>query len=346
MLHVAPMAAVTDRHFRMLIRCVSPLPTLWSEMTWDTVAIETVDAEALMGFSAAERPVVLQLGGSQPERLARAAALAVSRGYQHINLNCGCPAGTNEWRACYGARLMLDPRLVATPSRWARRRRPSVKCRLGVDGRDSYDGLVEFVRLVSGEGGVRVFIVHARVALLTLNAAANRTVPPLDHERVLRLAAAFPHLTFIINGGVTSLEQAAALIARGVRGAMIGRQSVTEPYLFARSAVLSGGGGAARSRREALDLYLTYASEAQAANWGGGHPVTLARALLAPISGLFHATESGSRWRRAVRAAMQERGRLRDCPIADSGGRAARRPPCGGTAALAARRTVARRGRK
>jgi tRNA-dihydrouridine synthase A len=183
-LHVAPMAAVTDRHFRMLIRSLSPLPTLWTEMTWDTAIVDKADTDAFMGFSDAEQPVVLQLGGSEPQSLARAAALGVARGYRHINLNCGCPAGTNEWRSCYGARLMLEPARVAACCAAMRTAvgddvTLSVKCRLGVDGRESYDDLLSFVRTVSTEGGVRVFIVHARVAMLSLNATANRTFPPL-----------------------------------------------------------------------------------------------------------------------------------------------------------------------
>ena len=290
-LHVAPMAAVTDRHFRMFIRSLSPLPTLWTEMTWDHAIVERENTEEFMGFSDAEQPVVLQLGGSEPTSLAKAAALGVARGYRHINLNCGCPAGTDGTRrSCYGARLMLDPARVAACCKAMREAVSddsvvvSVKCRLGVDGRETYEDLVSFVRTVSVDGGVSTFIVHARVAMLGLNAAANRTVPPLSYESVYRLAAEFPHLTIILNGGVQSIEQAAALIARGVHGVMIGRRAVADPFLFASAGALCGSGGAASSRREALETYLAYTVVAQAANWGGGHAATLARALLALVA--------------------------------------------------------------
>ena len=184
-LHVAPMAAVTDRHFRMLVRCISPLPVVWTEMIWDRAVVDAAEKgrlEAVLGFSAAEHPVVLQLGGGDPALLARAAALGGARGYDAVNLNCGCPAGGERSggsaRAHYGARLMLDPARVAACCAAMRAAagegaRVSVKCRLGVDGRGSYDELASFVRTVASDGGVRDFYVHARHAMLDLDASDN-----------------------------------------------------------------------------------------------------------------------------------------------------------------------------
>ena len=314
------MAAVTDRHFRMLIRSISPLPVLWTEMTWDRAIVEAAKAsddalERLIGFSDEEHPLVLQLGGCSPELLAEAAAIGQRRGYDAINLNCGCPAGNRgSVQSCYGVRLMLDADLVASCCAAMRTavgdRIPiTVKHRLGVDDMSSYESLCEFVRVVAHKGGVQDFIVHARHARLDLNASDNRNVPPLLHSWVSRLRADFPSLRFSINGGIGSVDEAAKLLLDGAHGVMIGRRASSEPYMFARAVARDGD--IPRSRREAIEAYLAYASCAQAANWGGGHPETLARALLAPLSGMFHNTACGPRWRRALTAAVKERAELR-----------------------------------
>lgn len=187
-LSVAPMIDVTTRHFRMLIRAISPLPTLWTEMTWDRAVLYNAprepeyalnkntlpdgsrqSLEAIIGFDEAEHPIVFQLGGSQPALLRRAAVHAMERGYDEINLNCGCPAQKRgKSRNNYGARLMLEPATVAACCEAIREatggRLPvTVKCRLGVDDRDSYEELSEFVEVVAA-AGVKHFIVHARKA--------------------------------------------------------------------------------------------------------------------------------------------------------------------------------------
>ena len=347
--HLAPMAAVTDRHFRMLIRSVSRSVILWSEMTWDRAIVEAAATspaalEALIGFSEAEHPVVLQLGGCEPELLARAAAIGVARGYDEINLNCGCPAGTRgAMQACYGARLMLEPARVAACCAAMREavggRVPiTVKCRLGVDGRGTFDDLVEFVTVVAREGGVRTFVLHARHAMLGLNAAQNRAVPPLRYEWLPRLVRELPPelpLSIVLNGGVASGVHAAQLLSQAaatatatatdatagagagglmggsatITGVMIGRRAIAEPYVFAS---LQPAGQRPPSRREVLHAYLEYASTAQRANWGGTlYPETLARALLSPLGGLLHDTPYAGRWRRALTRAVQERELLR-----------------------------------
>ena len=167
-LHAAPLAGISDRHYRFFLRCISPRVVVWSEMTWDCTILEAEKAgtlEAVVGFSEAEHPVVLQLAGSEPATLARAAKLGVDRGYDEVNLNCGCPAGQGgEVRACYGARLMLEPtRVAACCSAIRAAIGPSipisVKCRLGVDGRDTYANLVEFVSTVAQSGAASHFVV-------------------------------------------------------------------------------------------------------------------------------------------------------------------------------------------
>ena len=311
-LHVAPMHEVTDRHFRMLIRCICPSypVVLWSEMTWPSQITResATEVEHAIGYSVEEHPVVLQLGGGDPAALARAAAAGAAMGYDEINLNCGCPAGSRgEAQEHYGARLMAEPERVGEcccamhhALNQASCDAPvTVKCRLGVDGRESYEELHEFVAHVSTVAGVKHFIVHARHAMLGLNAAKNRSIPPLRHDWVLRLVEDFPSLRFTINGGITTLEQAVEWLRRGVHGVMIGRQAAAEPYLFARAGLVLGG-EPGRSRREALEAYLTYAERAQQERLGGGHPGTLARALLAPLGGLFFGTHKAAKWRAAL----------------------------------------------
>ena len=186
--------------------------------------------------------MVLQLGGSDPQMLAKAAKLVAARGYDEINLNCGCPAGTGgEVRSCYGARLMLDPaRVAACCSAIRTAVGPSVpvtvKCRLGVDGRETYDDLIEFIRTVSVHGGIEHFVVHARHAMLSLNASRNRTVPPLRYDWVSQLQADFPHLRFTINGGLLDESHACEMLRdRQLGGAMLGRRAKEDPFLFARA---------------------------------------------------------------------------------------------------------------
>lgn len=369
---VAPMIEVTDRHFRMLMRIISPgaCPQLWSEMTWDRAILYNAPSEPeyagnpdsgglepIIGFSPGERPLVLQLGGADPEPLARSARLAEAAGYDEINLNCGCPAQTKgRSRNCFGARLMFEPQRVAdccAAILGVVRLPVSVKIRLGVNECDSYAQLTAFVRLVAG-AGVRHFIVHARKAILGLDPTKNRSVPPLRHEWVFALLDDFPHLRFHINGGVASLQQAAALLRAGVHGVMIGRRASADPYMFAltREAVAyafaargeesqpkqnaargvdgtsrgacdwdtrpcaSCGAGPPPTRREVLTAYAAYCSRAQAANWEKNRPERIARGLLAPVLNLFHNTPASRVWKHAIMDASADAGRLHADPVA------------------------------
>jgi tRNA-dihydrouridine synthase A len=328
-LHVAPMAAVTDRHFRMFARCISSLPVLWTEMTWDRSLLDagaesSAALEAIAGFSKAEHPIVLQLGGCEPELLARATTLGARRGYDAINLNCGCPAGSRGTRQhCYGARLMLEPdrvaaccsaMIAAATKALAPAEMPSdfisVKCRLGVTGREDYEQLTEFISTVA-KAGVIYFVVHARKAVLDLNAAANRTVPPLAYDWVFQLINDFPFLRFSINGGVKSSEEVANLVHRGAHGVMVGRGVTGDPFTLLSLCGIAFGGEQPRSRLEVIEDYLEYVTKAQAANWGLGHPETAARKLLAPLVNVFHNTPHATRWRRALSAATADRAALR-----------------------------------
>jgi tRNA-dihydrouridine synthase A len=349
------MIDVTDRHFRMLIRCISPLPIVYTEMTWDRAilynapgepehdkhqnAADHRSLEALLGFSEAEHPIVLQLGGSDPESLARAARIGAIRGYDEINLNCGCPAQTKgRSKNIFGARLMKEPERVAAccaamAEAVARAAAAgelgssppppiTVKCRLGVDNVDSYEELVGFIRTVSSSG-VAHFIVHARKALLNITTMQNRSVPPLRRDWVSQLMADFPHLTFTLNGGVGGnqrigcLEEAHGLLnADRFHGVMIGRKANTDPYLFARCGLLYNG-EAGPSRREVLESYLAYAAGAQRSNFhewdlAGPRMEQNTRELLTPLTGLFHNTSAGPKWRQALTNVMKNKPLLRE----------------------------------
>ncbi len=156
-----------------------------------------------------EHPLVVQFRGSEPERLAKCAAIAASMGYDEVNINCGCPAVSSKTQEPFGAALLKEPALVlsvVSAMVKACSVPVTVKCRIGVDDCESYEELKGFIKTVSS-GGVRHFIVHARKAILKgLNVIENRTIPPLKYEVVYKLAKDFPHLFFSINGGLKTIE--------------------------------------------------------------------------------------------------------------------------------------------
>ena len=231
---VAPMMDYTDRHCRYLLRLVSPGALLYTEMV-TAQALAHCDPEHLLGFDAAEQPVALQLGGSDPVLLARAARMGEERGYVEINLNVGCPSERVQV-GNFGACLMAEPQLVADCVRAMREavRLPvTVKCRIGIDELDDYGFFHHFVSIVR-EAGVSVFIVHARKAYLQgLSPKENREIPPLRYEVPWRLKQEHPELTVILNGGLKTVGQVREWLPR-FDGVMLGRQAYSEPYLIAQ----------------------------------------------------------------------------------------------------------------
>ncbi|KAL6764649.1 dihydrouridine synthase-domain-containing protein [Haematococcus lacustris] len=200
-LSVAPMMDWTDVHYRQLARLLSRHTWLWTEMVVDKTLMYTKQLDRFLWFPPEQRPLVCQLGGSDPATLAAATALAVQYGYDEINLNCGCPSDRVAGAGCFGAALMLQPHLVAdcmaAMAAAAQGTPVSVKCRLGVDQVDSYAAVHEFVRVVSSTAPVTHFIIHARKCFLKgLNPHQNRTVPPLRYSWVYGLKRDFPHLRF------------------------------------------------------------------------------------------------------------------------------------------------------
>jgi tRNA-dihydrouridine synthase A len=231
---VAPMMDYTDRHCRYLLRLVSPGALLYTEMV-TAQALAHCEPEHLLGFDAAEQPVALQLGGSDPVLLARAARMGEERGYVEINLNVGCPSERVQV-GNFGACLMAEPQLVADCVRAMREavRLPvTVKCRIGIDELDDYGFFLHFVSVVR-EAGVSVFIVHARKAYLQgLSPKENREIPPLRYEVPWRLKQEHPDLTVILNGGLKTVGQVREWLPR-FDGVMLGRQAYSEPYLLAQ----------------------------------------------------------------------------------------------------------------
>ena len=233
---VAPMMEWTDRHCRYFLRQVAPDACLFTEMVTAEALIHG-DLDRLLSHDAAESPLVLQLGGSQPDRLARAVTRAAPWGFAEINLNVGCPSDRVQ-SGKFGACLMAEPEVVAACclAMMAETDLPvTVKCRIGIDDMDVETGLDRFVDTVAG-AGVSVFYIHARKAWLNgLSPKENRTIPPLDYERVRRLAERRGDLTVILNGGLEKADQAVAEM-RGCDGVMIGRAAYRTPYVLAEAA--------------------------------------------------------------------------------------------------------------
>jgi tRNA-dihydrouridine synthase A len=232
-LSVAPMMDRTDRHCRYFLRQISKRTLLYTEMV-TSAAILHGDREKLLGFDRAEQPISLQVGGDNPQDLAKCAQIAEDFGYDEINLNVGCPSSRVQ-NGNFGACLMLQPERVAeciAAMDSATRIPVTIKHRIGVDDVDRYEDLVKFVSIVAQTGCAR-FSVHARKAWLQgLSPRENREVPPLRYGDVHQLKRDFPHLSIEINGGFTNLEQVKEQL-QSVDAVMIGRAIYDRPYLLA-----------------------------------------------------------------------------------------------------------------
>lgn len=295
-LSVAPMMDWTDRHCRFFHRAMSRHTLLYTEML-TAPALVRGDAERLLRFDRAEHPVALQIGGSDPVELAQAAKLGADAGYIEINLNVGCPSDRVQ-SGCFGAVLMERPALVADCVRAmieAVDVEVTVKCRIGVDDQDPDTVLPDFIDQMR-MAGVRRMAIHARKAWLQgLSPKENRDIPPLDYALVHRMKAAFPDLHLSINGGITSLDQAAEHLADGMDGVMIGRAAYHAPadILLAADRVIYGDNTPPASAHDAARAMLPYV-EAHLSEGGRVHDVT--RHML----GLFAGRPGARAWRRML----------------------------------------------
>lgn len=291
-LSVAPMMEWTDRHCRVFLRAITRRVLLYTEMVHAN-AILRGDTERHLGHDPIEHPLALQLGGSDPATLAGAARIGAEFGFAEINLNVGCPserAGAGRFGAC----LMAEPALVAQCVSAMREATPlpvTVKCRVGVDDRDTYQDLAGFVETVAG-AGCRVFIIHARKAWLSgLSPRQNREIPPLRHDDVYRLKRDFPDREIILNGGVGSLAQALEH-GRRVDGVMIGRAAYQSPWILAGADRLFFAGETPMPDRHAVVAAMLPYIEAQCA---AGVPLPR---IVKHMTGLFNGMPGARAWRR------------------------------------------------
>ncbi len=288
-LSVAPMLDWTDRHCRYFLRLICPSCVLYTEMVTTPAILMGRNPERYLEFSPEEQPIVLQLGGDEPEAMAKSAILAREYGYAGVNLNVGCPSPRVQ-KGRFGACLMKTPGLVRElADALAESGVPvSIKHRLGLDRTEDYDLLARFVETVSA-GECRHFIVHARNAWLKgLSPSHNRQVPPLRWDWVSRLKTDFPTLRIELNGGILdlgSIEQQ----RQKVDGVMIGRAAYHQPLFLAEAEMLLGR----RDRLPELD-WLLQNLEGYAARWGEKLP---APRLMRHIHGLYHGRPGASSWR-------------------------------------------------
>jgi tRNA-dihydrouridine synthase A len=288
----------TDRHCRYFHRQLSARARLYTEMV-TTGALLQGDPLRHLEFDEAEHPVALQIGGSEPEELARAARLGALWGYDEINLNCGCPSERVQ-RGAFGACLMAEPGLVADCVKAmldAVDIPVTVKHRIGVDQHEDYSFVRDFVGALA-EAGCRVFIVHARSAWLRgLSPKENREVPPLRHEIVHRLKADFPALTIVLNGGLVTLDAVEAQLAH-VDGVMLGRAAYHDPYQLAGvDQRLFDSSTPVRSRDEIVAQMLGYLRR----EVGRG---TSPRHVVRHMLGLYLGMRGARQWRRLLSDAV------------------------------------------
>ncbi|MDA9435910.1 tRNA-dihydrouridine synthase A [Bradyrhizobium sp. CCBAU 51627] len=282
----------TDRHCRVFHRHLSRRALLYTEML-TTGAIIHGDRERLLGFDAMEHPVALQLGGSDPGELARAARIGEEFGYDEINLNVGCPSDrVKDGR--FGACLMAEPELVARcveAMKGAVAIPVTVKCRIGIDAQDPEVALDTLARAVVA-AGCDALIVHARKAWLNgLSPRENRDIPPLDYDRVYRLKRAMPDVPVIINGGVLTLDEAKAHLAH-VDGVMLGRAAYQEPWrLLSVDSDIFGEAAPHATMQDAFEAMMPYI-EAQLVRGTRLHAITR------HFVGAFHAVPGARAFRR------------------------------------------------
>ncbi|WP_284335547.1 tRNA dihydrouridine(20/20a) synthase DusA [Comamonas sp. NoAH] len=289
---VAPMLDWTDRHCRYLHRLLSKNTLLYTEMI-TTGALIYGDQARHLRFNVEEHPVALQLGGSEPADLAKAAKIGQDWGYDEINLNCGCPSERVQ-RGAFGACLMKEASLVADCVKAMRDMVDipvTVKHRIGVDKIESYDFVRDFVGTVA-EAGCEVFIVHARNAWLQgLSPKENRDIPPLRYEMVAQLKQEFPHLTIAINGGIKTDDVVQAQLQK-VDGVMVGREAYHNPWWMSRWDELYFGAAPSELTHLQVEHAMVAYMEREAKEHGT-HWYSIARHML----GLRHGLPGARRWR-------------------------------------------------
>ena len=293
----------TDRHCRYLHRLMSRRALLYTEMV-TSAALVRGGATHLLEFDAAEHPVALQLGGSNPKELAQAARLGAAEGYDEVNLNVGCPSERVQ-SGCFGAILMERPALVAdcvSEMIAASSVDITVKCRIGVDDQVPEEVLPYFIEKIRA-AGVRRIAIHARKAWLQgLSPKENRDIPPLDYDLVYAMKETFPDLHISVNGGIASLDAAEAFLQRGLDGVMIGRAAYHTPCDILLEADRRLFGDPRHPTAEEVVLEMLPYIERHLSSGGRLHQVT--RHML----GMFAGRPGARAWRRLLSEAATEQG--------------------------------------
>lgn len=291
---VAPMMACTDRHARFFLRLLSKRALLYTEMITAAALVYGKRYE-LLDYDTSEHPVAVQFGGNEPAHLAHAAREATVRGYDEINLNVGCPSERVQ-SGCFGAALMAEPETVArcVEAMAAVTDVPvTVKTRIGIDDRDSYEHLHEFISTVAA-AGCELFIIHARKAWLSgLSPKENREIPPLRYDVAARVKADFPNLKIVLNGGITEIAECQRHLTE-FDGVMLGREPYKHPYLLATvDRDLFGETGAIPKRDDVVSAYLPYVERELASGVALRH-------MSRHIVGLFQGQPGAKRWRQRL----------------------------------------------
>jgi len=291
---VAPMMDWTDRHCRWFHRRLSQRALLYTEMVVADAVIHG-PRDRLLGFDACEHPVALQIGGSDPDKLAQAARIGAGFGYDEININIGCPSDRVQ-SGRFGACLMQEPDLVAqcySAMQEAVDVPVTVKCRLGIDDQNLAETLPDFIEKVATAGCTH-FIIHARKAWLKgLSPKENRDVPPLDYDLVRQMKSNYSDLEIVLNGGVKDIETARAE-TKGLDGVMLGRAAYHDPWILTQiDEVFYGAAPSVQSRDDVIDDLICYAHDQQETD-------RTTKALIRHIMGLY-AGQAGARlWRRSL----------------------------------------------
>jgi len=282
----------TDSHCRVFHRLLSPHARLYTEMVHAQAVIHG-DRDRLLGFDPVEHPVALQLGGSEPDLLSRAARIGEEWGYDEVNLNVGCPSDRVQ-AGRFGACLMKEPALVAdsVAAMIAAVAIPvTVKCRLGVDELEDYDRFRVFVDTVA-DAGCTTFFVHARKAWLQgLSPKENREIPPLRYDWAYQIKRERPDLTVAVNGGIGTVVDVQTHL-RHSDGVMLGRAAYHEPYLL-HELEASLWGAPLRSRAELLRALRPYVESRLAAGVALKH-------VTRHVLGLFHGRPGGRMFRQIL----------------------------------------------
>ncbi len=300
-LSVAPMMDWTDRHYRYFMRQITKSTFLYTEMV-TTGAILHGDKNRLLDFSETEKPISLQLGGDNPQQLAECAKIAEDWGYSEVNLNVGCPSDRVQ-QGNFGACLMANPELVALciEKMVDKVNIPiTVKHRIGIDDRHSYEELAHFVKTVA-DAGCKRFIVHARIALLKgLSPRDNRTVPPLRYNDVYQLKKDFPKLIIEINGGIKTLSEVEEHL-KYTDGVMLGRVAYENPYIFAGVDNLFFNTDTSKpSRRDIIELMIPYIEKCLKND-------IYINKIIIHMLGLFNHQEGSKIWKRHLSENMHKK---------------------------------------